>query len=146
MVDIKYGKTDYMVNDKTIQIIYSNLSKYVNEDNAKCYVCNNSLKYVLNIKDYHIEILYFFIDKFYRISVETRHNNQLQSVTFLTRSKMFHQDIKKALKKNKLTEKSFENHMLCFASILNEALDNYGNLNCLEETYIPNLKYDGVFI
>ena len=135
-----------MVKDKVVQIINSNLKEYVNEKNVKFTASNNVLKYVIEFKLYYIEICYIFLDDFYRIKIEYRKNNQLQDFVFLTKSKLFYRDIKMALKERDLTKKSFENHMIAFTNILKKTLDSDNNLDCLRDIYIPNLKFDGVFL
>lgn len=139
-----------MVDRKINQIISSNLMKHINKSDIKCHPSNNLLKYTFNIKGYNkqycVEIIYFFTDDFYRIKIEYRKNNQLQDFVFLTKSKLFYRDIKMALKERDLTKKSFENHMIAFTNILKKTLDSDNNLDCLRDIYIPNLKFDGVFL
>ena len=146
MVDIKYWETNYMVKDKIIQIIHTNLQKYIEINDIKVYPCNGSLKYIFDIDNYHFEILYDYIDNFYRIVIEKSHNNQLQNITFLTKSRKFHKDIKIILKKFSLSRKSFEDHMKAFSIHIGEIMEKYENLNCLYETYISDLNFDGIFI
>ncbi len=130
---------------KIIEILSSNLTKHITGD-IKCYSSIDSVKYLFKIKDCCIEILYFPADNFYRIKIENYHNNQLSGVTFLTKSNSFHKDIRKNLKENSLPKNSFENHIFCFASILNKGLEAFDSLNYLEKIYFPNLKFDGIFI
>lgn len=135
-----------MVENKIIQTIYLRLKKYLCEDNIKFYPSNNLLKFVIEFKDCYIEILFHYIDNFYQIRIENRHINQLQYVIFLTKSKAFHKDIQCNLKENNFKQKSFENHMACFANILSNILDSQDKLIYLEEKYSPNLKFDGIYI
>ena len=134
-----------MVNDKIVQIINSSLKEYVNENNIKFIPSNNILKYVIDFKYYYIEICYFFIDDFYRIKIENRKNNILNNVCFLTKSKLFRKEIKGLLKKNK--QKSiFENHIIAFTFLLKEQLKLANSLEEFELKYLPNLKFDGLFL
>lgn len=134
-----------MVNDKIVQIIKSNLKEYVNENNIKFIPSNNILKYVIDFKCYYIEICYFFIDDFYRIKIENRKNNILNNVCFLTKSKLFQKEIKGLLKKNK--QKSiFENHIIVFTFLLKEQLKLANSLEEFESKYLPDLKFDGLFL
>ena len=135
-----------MVENKTIQIIHTNLQEYIEIDDIKLYPYNGLLKFIFYINDYHIEILYDYMDGFYRIAIEKRHNNQLQNIIFLTKSKKFHKDIKILLKKFNLSKKSFEDHMNAFTMYIGELLKKYENLNYLYETYISDLNFDGIFI
>lgn len=60
----------------------------MNENNIKFKANNNIFKYVIEFKGYYIEICYFLIDDFYRVKIESRKNNILNSVNFLTKSKL----------------------------------------------------------
>ncbi len=146
MVDIKFREKNYMVKNKIIQIIHTNLQEYVKINNVAIDPSNGMIKYVFDIDDHHFEILYNYVDNFYRTVIEKRHNNQLQNVIFLTKSKKFHKDIKIILKTFNLSSKSFEDHMNAFTLYMGEFLEKYGTLNYLDETYIPDLSFDGIFI
>lgn len=146
MVDIKFGEKNYMVDNKIIQIIYTNLKDYVNIDDIKYFPSNGIAKYIFNVSDFHFEISYEFIDNFYRIKLEKKHNNQLQDIVFLTKSKKFQNDIKLMLKDLKLSRKVFENHINAFCSYLIKILEKYEDLNYLEKTYNSDLRFDGIFI
>ena len=135
-----------MVTDKIIQIIHTNLHKYIGINNVAMYPSNCLIKYAFDIYDYHFEILYNHVDNFYRIVVEKSHSNKLQNVMFLTKSKRFHKDIKILLKKLNLAGKSFEDHVNAFTLYIVEFLERDENLNCFIETYICDLNFDGVFI
>ena len=135
-----------MVDNKIIQIIHTNLQEYMKINDVAMYPSNGLIKYVFDIGDYHFEILYNYVDGFYRIVIEKRHNNQLQNVIFLTKSKKFQKDIKIILKKFNLSRKSFEDHMNAFTLYIVEILKKYEGLNCLYETYISDLNFDGIFI
>ena len=64
MVDIKFGEENYMVDNKIIQIIYTNLKDYVKIDDIKYFPSNGIAKYIFNVLDFHFEISYEFIDNF----------------------------------------------------------------------------------
>lgn len=134
-----------MVNDKIVQIINSNLKEYVNESNVKFIPSNNILKYVIEFKGYYIEICYFFIDDFYRVKIENRKNNILNSVSFLTKSKQFHKEIKRRIRKNKL-KNMFTNHIIELTYMISEQLMKTNNLDDFQLKYLPNLKFDGLFL
>lgn len=134
-----------MVNDKIVQIINSNLKEYVNESNVKFIPSNNILKYVIEFKGYYIEICYFFIDDFYRVKIENRKNNILNSVSFLTKSKQFHKEIKRRIRKNKL-KNMFTNHIIELTYMISEQLMETNNLDDFQLKYLPNLKFDGLFL
>lgn len=146
MVDIKFRDKNYMVDDIIIQIIYTNLKDYVNMEDIKYLPSNGLAKYIFNVSDYHFEISYEFIDNFYRIKLEKKHNNLLQNIVFLTKSKKFQKDIKSMLKDLKLSRKVFENHINAFSAHIRKILEKYEYLNYFEETYISDLKFDGIFI
>ena len=133
-----------MVKNKKIQIIHTNLQEYMGINDVAMYPSNGLIKYVFDIGDYHFEILYNYVDGFYRIVIEKRHNNQLQNVIFLTKSKKFQKDIKIILKKFNLSRKSFEDHMNAFTLYIVEILKKHEGLNCLYETYISDLNFDGI--
>ena len=135
-----------MVENKIIQIIHTNLQEYIEANDVKLYHCNGLLKYIFYIDDYHFEILYEYMDSYYRIVLEKKHNNQLQKVVFLTKSKKFHKNIKIILKKFNLSRNSFENHMNAFTAYIGEILEREKSLNYLGETYISDLNFDGIFI
>ena len=135
-----------MVDNKIIKIIYTNLKDYVNIDDIKYFPSNGIAKYIFNVSDFHFEISYEFIDNFYRIKLEKKHNNQLQDIVFLTKSKKFQNDIKLMLKDLKLSRKVFENHINVFCSYLIKILEKYEDLNYLEKTYNSDLRFDGIFI
>ena len=135
-----------MVDNKIIQIIYEKLIEYIKADDIKFFLSNGLAKYIFNISDYFFEISYDFIDNFYRIKLEKTHNNQLQNIVFLTKSKKFQKDIKSKLKDLKLSSKVFGNHINAFCTYIIEISEKYECLNYLVEKYISDLKFDGIFI
>ena len=50
------------------------------------------------------------------------------------------------LKDLKLSRKVFENHINAFSAHIRKILEKYQYLNYFEETYISDLKFDGIFI
>ena len=135
-----------MVENKIIQIIHGNLKEYVKKDDIKVFLDYAYVKYLFNISDYRLEIVYVFMDNFYRIKLEKRHYGQLQNITFLTKSKKFQKDIKLNLRSLKLSRKVFENHIIAFTVYLSKLLEQHKNLNYLVEAYISHLKFDGIFL
>ena len=135
-----------MVEDNITKMIQTTLMEYVKINDAAMFFSNGLMRYVFDIDYHHFEITYDYVDRFYRIIIEKRHNNQLQNVVFLTKSKKFHKDIKRILRKNNLSKKSFEDHMNAFALYIVETLENHNSLNCLYETYICDLNFNGIFI
>lgn len=146
MVDVQFGEKNYMVENKIIQIIHGNLKEYVKKDDIKVFLDYAYVKYLFNISDYRLEIVYVFMDNFYRIKLEKRHYGQLQNITFLTKSKKFQKDIKLNLRSLKLSRKVFENHIIAFTVYLSKLLEQHKNLNYLVEAYISDLKFDGIFL
>lgn len=145
MLNNKLMDKNYMEN-KIIQIIYTNLKKYIEIDSIKYFASNGLLKYVFNISNYYFEISYNCIDNFYQIKFESKLNNQLQSIVLLTKSKEFHNQINLIFKDLKLSRKLFENHIYTFCNYICKILEKYNDLNYLEEAFIPDLKFDGIFI
>lgn len=145
-MDIKYWETNCMVENEIIQIIHTNLQEYMKTNNIVMSPCNGLIKYVFSIDNYYFDTQYYYIDGFYRIVVEKRHNNQLQNVVFLTKSKKFHKDINTVIRKQNLSGKSFDDHMNAFTLYIVEIFDKCETLNYLFEAYISDLKFDGIFI
>ncbi len=135
-----------MVDNSIGQIIAESLAGYLEEESIGFSPSNRFLQYIIRLKEYEIEICYEFVDNFYRIKIESKKNNILGNVVFLTKSKNYHKEIKKQLKDNKLSGELFENHMLCFVRILKQNLDMCGNLDLFNKVYIHNLKFDGIFM
>ena len=146
MVDIKFWEKNYMVDNKIIQIIRTNLKEYIVIDDVKAFPSNGSLKYIFRISSCYFEIIYSLTDNFYRIKLEKIINNETKDVIFLTKSKRFQKDIKLKLKNLKLSKKVFENHIYAFTNYISEILKKYENLNYFDQTYISDMKFDGYFI
>ena len=134
-----------MVENKSPQTICSVISKYPFVENVRFCLDNYFVKYIFNIDCCFFEITYYFTDKYYRIKMEKQRNNSLEEVVLLTKSKLFYKSIAKLLREKNLLYKSFNNHVECLMDFLeqNIAIDN---LNCLEKAYLPDLKFDGIFI
>ena len=110
------------------------------------YHSNGLIKYVFDIDCHQFEISYQYVDSIYQIVIENRRNNQLQNIILLTKSKRFHKDIKTILKKFSLSRKSFVDHIHAFTIYLSEIFEKHNNLDYLNETYISDLKFDGIFV
>lgn len=50
------------------------------------------------------------------------------------------------LKDLKTSKKKFENHINVFTILISKVLEAYEDLDYLKETYISDLKFDGIFI
>lgn len=135
-----------MVKNEIVEIIQLKLKEYIESKDIGFYPSNGLLKFVINLREYKIEISHNFMDSFYSIKVENRKYNQLKNIIFLTKSKKFHKDMKKHLKINKMSKKSFTNHIICFIDIILNQLKEYNDLNFFEEIYVPNLRFDGIFL
>ena len=61
MVDHKFTTENYMVKDSILQIIYSSLINYLNEDDVNYISDYNRYKYILRLNDFSIEIVFYFI-------------------------------------------------------------------------------------
>ena len=145
MVDIKFRKKDYMV-DNIIKIIYSGLKEYIKIEDISFNLSNGSLIYIFNISNYYFEISYDFTDNFYRVKLEKKYNNQLQNIVFLTKSRKFKHDITLMIKYLELSRNAFENHINSFCVYVKTILKKYVNLRYLEEEYDSDLRFDGFFI
>ena len=117
----------------------------MSESNVKFIPSNNILKYVIEFKGYYIEICYFFIDDFYRIKIENKKNNILNSVIFLTKSKQFHKEIKRRIRKNNL-KNTFPNHIIEFTYMIIEQMIETNSLDDFQLKYLPSMKFDGLFL
>ena len=135
-----------MVDNRIIQIINSRILRYADAETVCFFSSNGVLKYVMQIRDFRIEVSYDIIDQFYKIRVEKNKQNEFQNTIFLTKSKKFYKDIKRQLQRCKLSKKSFKNHMIAFLNILENWLKEYNNVDFIGKTYPSNLKFDGIFI
>ena len=86
------------------------------------------------------------MDNYYTIRLEKYVHNRITDVVFLTKSKKFKKDIKLTFKELKLSKKVFENHINAFCVYLSKVLEKYGNLDLLEDLYISDMKFDGIFL
>ena len=135
-----------MVENKVLQIIYTNLKNYIEVNDVLFHYDNGLQKYTFKIYNYCFEIFYDFIDKFYRIRLEKEYHNQIQSSNFLTKSKKFHNDVASMLKTLNLTDKKFENHIYAFTRYVSLHVQTYKDLNCFDKAYNCDLKFDGIFV
>ncbi|MBQ7389800.1 MAG: hypothetical protein IJW02_01690 [Clostridia bacterium] len=133
-----------MMMDDLLQYLNIRLSKYITDISVNKTA--ESFKYSLYTGKGYIEIQYFFIDDFYRIRIECSNSEGVYNVLFLTKSKAFHKEIKKRIRKNKLKKKRFEDHIVCFVDLLEQFLEKNYNLDCMDNIYIANLRFDGLFI
>ena len=135
-----------MVENKVIQIVFSNLKEYVKVEDINFFPSYGVLKYIFVISGYYFEITYDFVDAFYRIKLERVNNDGSRDIIFLTKSKRFQKDIKLALKRLNLSRKSFENHINAITMFIGDILARREGLNYFCETYVCDLKFDGIFI
>ena len=135
-----------MVENKIIQIIHTNLKKFIEISDIGFCVNSVFLKYTFCIYDYSFEILYHFIDGFYRIKLEKKHDSQVQIVSFLTRSKKFRKELYAMLSDLNLSKKTFDNHVEAFTRHIANLLQIHNDLNSLNEKYTCDLKFDGFFL
>ncbi len=129
--------------DNVFQYLNIRLNQYIT--NISVNKSTELAKYSLYTNKGYIEIQYYFIDDFYRIRIESANSEGVYNVLFLTKSKAFHKEIKKRIKKNKLSNKKFEDHMICFVDLLEQFLKDK-KIDCMDNFYITNLRFDGLFI
>ena len=135
-----------MVDKKITQIIHANLKEYVKDGEVVFAPSNGILRYIFTVFVYCFEVTYYFMDDFYQIKSETVINNEIKTVTLLTKSKQFRNDIRLTLKNLKLSRKIFENHVVAFCVLIRKIMKERDNTDHLAEAYVPNLKFDGIFI
>ena len=146
MVGSKLGKKAYMVRDQIQQIICSNLTNYLKEDEVTYAVDRNLCKYNFKVKDFVIQIIYDYVDEIYTIRLENWHNNFLNSVTYLSKCRDFKKTVKKIIKNEKLKFSSFRDHVFAITILIKQELDKKNNLIDFDWIYMENLKFDGIFI
>ena len=103
-------------------------------------------KYSLLTNKSYIEIQYYFIDGFYRIRVENRSSEGVYNVFFLTKSKAFHREVKDRIKKSKLSNKKFEDHMTCFVEVMERFFEKDEKMEYFDRFSMADLRFDGLFI
>lgn len=135
-----------MINSEILRIITEILHPYLTTDGVCAYPAISLIKYVVNLRDYCLEIQYDYRDNFYRVRLEERKNNQIGQVLLLSKSRAFQKALKKAFRRQGLSQKNFEHHMVCLSKIIREQLDNYNDFDGFQATYISNLKFDGIFL
>ena len=146
MVGSKHREKAYMVRDQIQQIIYSNLTNYLKNDEITYAVDGNLCKYNFKVKDCVIQIVYDYIDGIYTVKLENWHNNFLNSVTPLSKCKKFKKEVKKIIKNKKLKYSSFQDHVFAVTILVRQELDKKNNLIDFDRMYMQNLKFDGIFI
>lgn len=146
MVGSKLGKKAYMVRDQIQQIICSNLTNYLKEDEITYAVDGNLCKYNFKVKDFVIQIIYDYIDEIYTVRLENWHNNFLNSVTYLSKCREFKKNVKKTIKNEKLKFSSFRDHVFAIIILVKQELDKKNNLIDFDWIYMENLKFDGISI
>ncbi len=128
------------------QILSDTLSAYLDENSIGIYPGNGICKYVFAIGQYHLEIIYDVMDKFYQIKMEDRPHNALENVAFFTKSRQYHKEVKRRLQERKLPPKALESHMAVFADLLKSQLAQSGDLQKLMDAYPADRKFDGFLI
>lgn len=134
-----------MVEDALVPIIKSNLHPYVNEDSVKSLMGIGYKKSIFDIGNYHFEIFFKVPDISYQVKMEKICDDQSKIVVNLTKSKKFGKEIKRIMKKNKFYRKSDFDHCVSFSLFLKNLLKSGHDLSYIEKTYIPDLKFDGIF-
>lgn len=134
-----------MVKDSVLQVIQSNLSEMIKFSGVSCDGLTRTLTYEIYMRNCHIEISYEYIDQFYKIKIENNYDGHT-SVVFLTKSKKFHKEIKKYLKAKKVSKREFSDHIYCFIIILKNILEANECVDFFEKEYVPDLKYDGIYL
>lgn len=135
-----------MVKNKMVQIIADNLPQGEAQNSICVFPSNGAVKCIFDLCGYSVEVYYEFLDNFYKVRIENKHNNQNSNVAYITKSRQFHKALKKFLKVNGLSRKCFENHLIALIKMLRLHLDCYGNLDYLQTEYVPDLKFDGFFL
>ena len=146
MVGSKLREKTYMVKDQIQQIIYSNLTNYLKNDEITYAVDGKLCKYNFKVKDFVIQIIYDYIDEIYTVRLENWHNNLLNSVTPLSKCKKFKKAVKKTIKNEKLKYSSFQDHIFAVTILVRQEMDKKNNLLDFDWMYLPNLKFDGISI
>mgnify|MGYP001625680671 FL=1 len=134
-----------MVRDNVLQIIQSNLSERIKFSSVSCDGLMRTLTYETYMQNCYIAISYEYIDQFYKIKIENNYGDHT-SVVLLTKSKKFHKEIKKYLKAKKLSKREFSDHIYCFIIILKNILEANECVDFFEKEYVPDLKYDGIYL
>ena len=135
-----------MLAAPNIQIIKEILGSYLKEDDVRVYISNGMMKYVIPLRDYVLEVQYELVDNFYRVKLEEWKNNQIEQTCFLSKSKKFHKALKRKLRNNGLSKKMLVCHIACICEIVQEQLCIPNGLHDFQGLYIPDMKFDGVFL
>jgi hypothetical protein len=135
-----------MIDNEIIQVLSCALSKYVGKEGFHFYPGNGEIKYVIRSDKFIINISYEVVDSLYTIKIETLHNNSFQNVVFITKSKKYHQEVKKCFKRLGLSPKKFCDHIYAFSEIISKHLEVNGDPSFLEDVYPSDLRFDGIFI
>ena len=134
-----------MVKDSVLQVIQSNLSEMIKFSGVSCDGLTRTLTYEIYMQNCYIEINYEYIDQFYKIKIENNYDGHT-SVVLLTKSKKFHKEIKKYLKAKNLSKRKFSDHIYCLIAILKNILEVNEYADFFEKEYVPDLKYDGIYL
>ena len=132
-----------MIGNNVFENYFFNLSNAATPNDIMFTSDNISCKYTIDLKLYYIEIYYEYMDNFYRIKVEDKNACE---ILFLTKSKAFKKDVKKAICKNKLNDHDLKSHINVFCLLFKSVIDNQETFVCLKERYKENLKFDGIFL
>ena len=115
-------------------------------DDVCVYISNGTMKYVIPLRDCVLEIHYELMDNFYRVKLEEWKNNQIEKICFLSKSKRFHKALKRKLRAKGLSKKTLVCHIVCLCEMVQEQLCTPNGLRDLQTQYIPDMKFDGVFL
>lgn len=133
-----------MIEEYLFNRCFYPLAQYITFKDIVVSLSDGCVKYIINLRHCNIEIVYYIIDEFYQIKIQTTINTD--GIIFLTKSKKFKKDIKKILKRHLMKRKNFEDHILAFCLLLKDLLDNSECLYSSIEQYKMDLKFDGLFL
>ncbi len=133
-------------HNEICEIISAKLFPYVNEDGVSFHPSAYEYKFIISLGSYMIEISYIYMDGFFKIKIEDRKHNRLNDVIFPTKSKRFKREVATRVKKYGDSVKSFSANVGAFCEIFLENYETDEGLATFRKSYIPDLKFDGIFI
>ena len=121
------------------------LGQMLGSRSVYAFTANGQWKCTFDFADFLLQILYEITDGFYRVKIERKHEDLFETTLFLTKSKHFHREVKHLLKREKLCKKSFSNHVTIVLRLLKDDLNAQGLAN-MKKQYLPDLRFDGIFM